>query len=85
MKNKNVLVTGGAGFIGSNLVYKLLEFGANVIVVDNLITGKLENLNTNNLNGSLPSQIAALTGLYELILHNNSLGYYISNPLLTYM
>ena len=49
MKNKNVLVTGGAGFIGSNLVYKLLEFGANVIVVDNLITGKLENLNTNNL------------------------------------
>jgi nucleoside-diphosphate-sugar epimerase len=38
------LVTGGAGFIGSNIVKKLLENGEFVRVVDNLITGKEENI-----------------------------------------
>ncbi len=41
----SVLVTGGAGFIGSHLVHKLVELGEDVIVVDNLSFGKLENLN----------------------------------------
>lgn len=40
-----VLVTGGAGFIGSNIVDGLIEEGHKVIVVDNLSTGKKENLN----------------------------------------
>lgn len=45
IKGKNVLVTGGAGFIGSHLVDKLLELKANkVIVVDNFLVGKKENL-----------------------------------------
>ncbi len=39
------LVTGGAGFIGSHLVDKLIEQGHRVIVIDNLSTGKKENLN----------------------------------------
>lgn len=39
------LVTGGAGFIGSNIVEQLLKKGENVRVLDNLSTGKLENLN----------------------------------------
>ena len=38
------LVTGGAGFIGSNLVDALLDRGDEVLVVDNLATGKRENL-----------------------------------------
>lgn len=42
--NKNVLVTGGASFIGSHLVDRLVEFGANIRVADNLSSGKLENL-----------------------------------------
>src|SRR5680860_1368404 len=46
-RNKNVLITGGAGFIGSNLTIKLCGLGANVLVVDSLIEdygGNLFNL-----------------------------------------
>lgn len=43
-RNKKVLVTGGAGFIGSHLVELLVEKGANVTVVDNLENGNLDNL-----------------------------------------
>ncbi|OGZ77137.1 MAG: hypothetical protein A3G45_00510 [Candidatus Staskawiczbacteria bacterium RIFCSPLOWO2_12_FULL_37_15] len=39
------LVTGGAGFIGSHLVDKLIELGHDVVVIDNLSTGNLKNLN----------------------------------------
>ncbi|MFH1255414.1 MAG: NAD-dependent epimerase/dehydratase family protein [bacterium] len=39
------LVTGGAGFIGSNLVDELLNQGNEVVVIDNLSTGKKENIN----------------------------------------
>lgn len=44
-KDTNVLVTGGASFIGSHLVDNLVKYGANVTVVDNLTSGKVENLN----------------------------------------
>jgi UDP-glucose 4-epimerase len=40
-----ILVTGGAGFIGSNVVDAYIEAGHEVAVVDNLTTGKKENLN----------------------------------------
>ena len=39
-----ILVTGGAGFIGSNIVDRLLRDGHDVVVVDNLSTGTLENV-----------------------------------------
>ena len=39
------LVTGGAGFIGSNLVDMLIDNGVDVLVIDNLSTGKIENIN----------------------------------------
>ena len=44
LKNCNVLVTGGAGFIGSTLVRELIKVGANVIVYDNLLYGDKYNL-----------------------------------------
>jgi nucleoside-diphosphate-sugar epimerase len=43
-KDLNVLVTGGASFIGSHLVDRLLELGSNVKVIDDLSSGKLANL-----------------------------------------
>jgi nucleoside-diphosphate-sugar epimerase len=42
---KKAVVTGGAGFIGSNLVDKLIEQGVEVTILDNLSTGKEENIN----------------------------------------
>lgn len=43
-KSRNVLVTGGAGFIGSHLVGHLVESGHSVIVIDNYSTGRPRNL-----------------------------------------
>ena len=44
LKEKRILITGAAGFIGSNLTDSLLEKGAEVIGIDNLFNGRLENL-----------------------------------------
>ena len=44
LSNKKILVTGGAGFIGSNLCEALLEKGNKVVCLDNFATGKRENL-----------------------------------------
>ncbi|AEL26812.1 SDR family oxidoreductase [Cyclobacterium marinum] len=44
VKNNKVLVTGGAGFIGSNLIDILLENGNSVVCLDNFSTGNIQNL-----------------------------------------
>lgn len=44
ISNKNILVTGGAGFIGSNLCEALLALGNKVTCLDNFATGKRENI-----------------------------------------
>jgi nucleoside-diphosphate-sugar epimerase len=41
---KKILITGGAGFIGSHLAEALLKNGEDVYVLDNLSTGNLENI-----------------------------------------
>ena len=48
-KNKNILITGGLGFLGSSLAHKLSEYNANVTVIDNLnplYGGNLFNVET---------------------------------------
>ena len=45
MNNKTILVTGGAGFIGSNLVDALIKKDYRVVVIDDLSTGKKVNIN----------------------------------------
>jgi len=45
LRGKRVLITGGAGFLGSHLADRCLKEGARVWVIDDLSTGKMENLN----------------------------------------
>jgi len=45
MNAKTILVTGGAGYIGSHACVELLQAGFKVIVVDNLSNSKIESLN----------------------------------------
>lgn len=52
-KHLRILVTVGAGFIGSHLVAKLASQGYRVKVPDNLSTGKLPNLDIENANADL--------------------------------
>ena len=40
-----ILIFGGAGFIGSHLVDKLVELNYDVTIIDNFSTGRIENLN----------------------------------------
>jgi len=42
--SKHILITGGAGFIGSHLVERLLKDGKSIVVIDDLSTGSLDNL-----------------------------------------
>ncbi|MDD4202301.1 MAG: SDR family oxidoreductase [Candidatus Omnitrophica bacterium] len=44
MKNKRILITGGAGFIGSHLCDRFIENGCKVICMDNLLTGSKNNI-----------------------------------------
>lgn len=44
LKNRTLLITGGAGFIGSNLVERFLEQNNRIVCLDNLVTGKHENI-----------------------------------------
>lgn len=50
MKQKTALITGGAGFIGSQLTRKLVNIFEKVIVIDNMVNGKIENLGELNSN-----------------------------------
>ena len=43
-KRKRILVTGGAGFVGSHLVDKLMQEGHEVTVIDNYFTGRRSNV-----------------------------------------
>ena len=83
LQGKHVLVTGGAGFIGSNLVGFLLENNIRVSVLDNLATGRMSNLTEfeNNdlfkfINGDITDFDTCLNALegIDVVSHQAALG-----------
>ena len=95
IENKQVLVTGGAGFIGSNLCENLLEYGNKVACMDNFLTGKKSNIahlighgNFTLLEGDIrnPHDCNKATDGIEIVLHQAALGSVprsINDPLTT--
>lgn len=73
----STLVTGGAGFIGSNLVEDLLQAGEDVVVLDNMHTGSLENLA--GLEGRLELIQSSCNDLFRLDLHPQKI-YHLGIP-----
>jgi len=83
LQNKTILITGGAGFIGSNLCDKLIKQNNNIICLDNLLTGKKENvehlMNDNNFTfilgdiRNIEDCLKASKGV-DVILHQAALG-----------
>ena len=66
---KYIIVTGGAGFIGSHLVERMLKDGKNVVVIDDLSTGSRENLHAVAVDRNfrfIQSKISAYVELPEL-------------------
>ena len=81
MSGRKVLVTGGAGFIGSNLVRALLARGDTVRVLDNFATGRRENLaelldDVEVVEGDLRSYERVHTAVQgvEIVFHQGALG-----------
>ena len=70
MNYKKALVTGGAGFIGSHLTEKLHQNNIEVLVVDNLLTGKKENLLSLVLENTIYGDVGSEENL-ELIKNFN--------------
>lgn len=87
----NILVTGGAGFIGSNLVGRLLDMGHTVTVLDSLITGSLNNLSAyqSNINFKFiqadvinPMIVGPIDQIYHMACPASP-KHYQSDPILT--
>lgn len=75
-RQKHVLVTGGAGFIGSHLVERLLADGKRVTVIDDLSTGQLKNLEAVQAHEDLAfieSQVSACPTLSDLVADAESI------------
>jgi len=75
--NMSTLVTGGAGFIGSNLVEELLAAGEEVVVLDNMHTGSPSNLE--GMKGDLKVIRASCNQLPEMDLHPEKI-YHLGIP-----
>lgn len=75
LSSRRICVTGGAGFVGSNLVGLLLDAGAKVVVLDDLFSGRVENLPKSDrlefVKGSVCDEalVARLVSEADLVFH----------------
>jgi UDP-glucose 4-epimerase len=75
-KPPSIVVTGGAGFIGSHLVERLLAEGKRVVVIDDLSTGSLENLHSVAQHPGLrvfQSKVSACPDLDQIVAESESI------------
>ena len=79
LKDKNILVTGGAGFIGSELTNQLLTAKAKVTVVDNLVNGKVENLDIHNKNIKFLNEDIRNYELMEELITNTDIVFHLAS------
>ena len=91
MNKKTVLVTGGAGFIGSHVCRALLAQGCHVICMDNFFTGRMENIRTLRENPDFDVIIHDVTLPYQFYVDEiynlacpASPPYYQRDPIATY-
>ena len=62
---KTCIITGGVGFIGSHIVDRLIEEGYRVVVIDNLSSGKKENLNPNAIFYQMDIQDSKISSIFD--------------------
>jgi UDP-N-acetylglucosamine 4-epimerase len=83
VKNKRILVTGGAGFIGSNICEDLLQYDNEVICLDNFSTGRIENIKDYQYHNNFKLIVGDIRNLddckkaadnVDLIFHEAALG-----------
>ena len=67
LENKNVLVTGGCGFIGSEVTAQLSEQGANITIIDNLSSGKEEYIRNIPRVELIKSDLAQISSLKSIL------------------
>lgn len=95
--NRRILITGGAGFIGSHLAQKYLEMRHEIYIIDNLSTGSLDNIRSIQENPSLNSRchlsidtifneeiMTELIGICDTVIHLAAavgVKYILDNPL----
>jgi UDP-glucose 4-epimerase len=91
LKNKDILVTGGAGFIGSHLTERLLDEGCRVTVLDDLSEGKWTNLqkhpNLTKFEGSILGDVSKVVCGKDVVFHLAAIPWpqmSVAEPLLTH-
>ena len=73
-----ILITGGAGFIGSHLVEELIKEEHHILVVDNLLTGKKENLIVNDKIQFLQDDIGSESALKTVLEFNPNICFHLA-------
>jgi len=82
MSNKRILITGGAGFIGSHLVDRFISRGDELIVIDNFISGSRDNIarHLDNPNFTLIEADVVLTLPHDSIFYNLDSIFHLASP-----